>query len=846
MRIGLALSGGGFRATLYHLGMVRWLRDAGLLTSVTHITSVSGGSVLAAHLVLNWDRYCGDSQQFESAAKELLDFVQLDVRNRILRRYPFALAGRTAKALARMKSGRPATRTTLLEQHYRDHLFGDTCLHQLPRSPELHILCTNLSGGGLSSFTRDGLLMETRDEYGRSTMRLHEVGLATVPMAVAASSAFPGFFPPLELNAETVGASPGQFQTQFFTDGGVYDNLGVRMFQHINNKLQESLDEEDFIDVAAAMDAWKQASLRQEPTPLRRLVEICETQEVVDTSDHSLHEPRHFTRGMRRLITAGELHLDLPLQELIHQSAGTCTKNGSNGSSSSNGSNGSKGHSTGSATDHQGRTSERISRNLDLLALAFERAVGKEILRPRDQPFDAILASDAGKKIQVSSNERMGGLLGTAMRSSDILMDRVWQLEQDHFRNAKGVVFSPITRRVTLEQDSTAPHPEVQQQVSHIRTDMDRFSDREISGLLRHGYCVSRQSWMEASQAAENPGSNQPPWDPTPLAAIRESHVPPPVGKRGGPPAFSTVEARKLQSSSRRRFISLVAAPRDWVTYLYIPLLLVVFGLIPWKVWTSYQHVQINAMLSSAITQSRRDYNQLLSLLEYGPIEPWEPVEFVEADEPRALFAEQGLDLISDARIVDLRNWKTQGNGNSPDVAQVYVCRHVSVRKIAESDEPTALRLQSLWNSDDVMVRCQNSELNPVVRRCPRSSDDKQELYIWEVELDFSQFAVGDTIHFVVETLVLGNSHEPRFNEKEWWRYEVDANPELAAAWILLPSKNRYGDFHLVKYEQGEEDHATLIEPTRKSIIQHGTILNWAVINPEPDVTYSCRWKLEL
>ena len=35
MRIGLALSGGGFRATLYHLGMIRHLRDANLLTSVT-------------------------------------------------------------------------------------------------------------------------------------------------------------------------------------------------------------------------------------------------------------------------------------------------------------------------------------------------------------------------------------------------------------------------------------------------------------------------------------------------------------------------------------------------------------------------------------------------------------------------------------------------------------------------------------------------------------------------------------------------------------------------------------------------------------------------------------------
>jgi predicted acylesterase/phospholipase RssA len=56
-KMGLALSGGGFRGTLFHLGVVRFLRDAGVLRDVTHITSVSGGSILAAHLVLNWERY---------------------------------------------------------------------------------------------------------------------------------------------------------------------------------------------------------------------------------------------------------------------------------------------------------------------------------------------------------------------------------------------------------------------------------------------------------------------------------------------------------------------------------------------------------------------------------------------------------------------------------------------------------------------------------------------------------------------------------------------------------------------------------------------------------------------
>jgi predicted acylesterase/phospholipase RssA len=74
-RLGLALSGGGFRATLYHLGVVRFLRDAKLLPSITHITSVSGGSILAAHLVQNWDRYSGTDEQFEAVASEIVDFT---------------------------------------------------------------------------------------------------------------------------------------------------------------------------------------------------------------------------------------------------------------------------------------------------------------------------------------------------------------------------------------------------------------------------------------------------------------------------------------------------------------------------------------------------------------------------------------------------------------------------------------------------------------------------------------------------------------------------------------------------------------------------------------------------
>jgi hypothetical protein len=70
------------------------LRDAGALRDVTDIASVSGGSNLAAHLVLNWDPYNGDHERFGEAAAKILKFVQFDVRNHIVRRH-------TAKPLPR-------------------------------------------------------------------------------------------------------------------------------------------------------------------------------------------------------------------------------------------------------------------------------------------------------------------------------------------------------------------------------------------------------------------------------------------------------------------------------------------------------------------------------------------------------------------------------------------------------------------------------------------------------------------------------------------------------------------------------------------------------------------------
>ena len=52
--IGLCLSGGGYRAAAYHLGALLRLNQAGLLPRLRTVSSVSGGSIVAAFLGLNW------------------------------------------------------------------------------------------------------------------------------------------------------------------------------------------------------------------------------------------------------------------------------------------------------------------------------------------------------------------------------------------------------------------------------------------------------------------------------------------------------------------------------------------------------------------------------------------------------------------------------------------------------------------------------------------------------------------------------------------------------------------------------------------------------------------------
>lgn len=216
-RIGLALSGGGFRATLFHLGVVRALRDCDQLKDVKLVCSVSGGSILAAHLVLHWEKYL-TKEGFNEAAREIIGCTRTDLQNKILRRWACVSTFVLPKLFG---FGNPSN---ILAKHYDDLLYKGATFAKLqaPDRPEMHILSTSLTTGASCRFTSSHFEIKG-SSCDPAPLESHKLSFA-----VASSSAFPLFFPPILVNNVVLDRDYKQFKEEhLLTDGGVFDNLAI-------------------------------------------------------------------------------------------------------------------------------------------------------------------------------------------------------------------------------------------------------------------------------------------------------------------------------------------------------------------------------------------------------------------------------------------------------------------------------------------------------------------------------------------------------------------------------------------------------------------------------------------
>ena len=210
--LGVALSGGGLRATLAGLGVLRFLADIGRLGDIRHLTSVSGGSIAAGLVALRWDHL--RTRGFTSAAFDELVTVPLlrIVTRRSLQR---ELAIRSWQALGPWRS-----RTDLLARRLAATLFGRTQLNELPTGTWFEISAANLTAGTRFRFTQDLV-----GDYITGSKATAGLGLR-VADAVAWSCAVPGPFNTAIMDDLSLPCQ-AEVGVPELVDGGVYDNLGA-------------------------------------------------------------------------------------------------------------------------------------------------------------------------------------------------------------------------------------------------------------------------------------------------------------------------------------------------------------------------------------------------------------------------------------------------------------------------------------------------------------------------------------------------------------------------------------------------------------------------------------------
>lgn len=222
--IGIALSGGGFRAMLFHAGALMRLNELGILSGAARISSVSGGSIASGFLASVWGQLgppnaAGTFALFQQKYVEpILTFSRekIDVADILTGLLPWTSAAEQVGA------------------SYDRALFHHATLQAMPDQPLFVFCATNLQTGVLFRFTKP-----YAGDYIMGRLDKPNLPLSK---AVTASSAFPPFLSPLELAlpAGSFTDWPGQAagaggiidpvpfrQRVLLSDGGVYDNHGL-------------------------------------------------------------------------------------------------------------------------------------------------------------------------------------------------------------------------------------------------------------------------------------------------------------------------------------------------------------------------------------------------------------------------------------------------------------------------------------------------------------------------------------------------------------------------------------------------------------------------------------------
>lgn len=293
--VGLALSGGGFRAAAFHLGVLKRLEEVGLLGRIERLSTVSGGSMTGGLYALRCaERGDGSpgSYPVDALVAEVRPVVESHFRGRALFGTPARAVQTAASFLTRYVS-----RVPLLSDALDRELFGGAALADVP--PWLLVNATNLMTGKSWKFFHD----RAGDYLIGATDQTDAVRLSD---AVAASAAYPGLADPLPFRTRwedlrfdllddrwerpsgdsrwrRAHGRPTGVLTVPLADGGLYDNEGL-------NGLRSSRTTHAVYASTAAPEATYEG-LRG-PGSLLRTVDVIHSRLGAVTRQHA-HEMTH-------------------------------------------------------------------------------------------------------------------------------------------------------------------------------------------------------------------------------------------------------------------------------------------------------------------------------------------------------------------------------------------------------------------------------------------------------------------------------------------------------------------------------------------------------------------------
>lgn len=268
--IALSLSGGGIRAMMFHMGVLQALAERGAFERISHVSSVSGGSLLTG-LIFH------ENNMRWPTSEEYLNHVQPALRKKL--------------CVTSMQWGAAMQLCNWRNWQYllsRSNLLASTLLHDweiteklsdLPSHPEWSINGTTAETGKRFRFKNDSL-----GDYTLGYAKPNNVLLA---VAMAISAAFPVGLGPLALktigfnwekreswDSKEIIKSPPKWKTIHLYDGGLYDNLGLEPLLDVGeNKLKVSSSRLIVSDAGAPLPA-KALFASLSPFRIKRLLDI--------------------------------------------------------------------------------------------------------------------------------------------------------------------------------------------------------------------------------------------------------------------------------------------------------------------------------------------------------------------------------------------------------------------------------------------------------------------------------------------------------------------------------------------------------------------------------------------